>query len=99
MTDITPIIMTILTLLGALITTILIPYIRSRTTAEQQAAINSWVGIAVYAAEQIIGSGKGAEKKQYVLDFLAGKGLTYDATAVDAMIEAAVKQLNIEQGK
>ena len=92
--------MAILTLLSALITTLLIPYIRSRTTAEQQAMIRNWVFIGVYAAEQLFkDSGMGADKKQYVLDFLQSKGITYDAAAIDAMIEAAVKQLNIEQGK
>ena len=41
----------------------------------------------------------GEKKKQYVLDFLADKGFTLDPNSINAMIEAAVKELNIEQNK
>ena len=61
--DMTPIIQGIFALLGAVLMTIIIPYIRSRTSSTQQAEIDAWVRIAVTAAEQIYtGSGRGAEK-------------------------------------
>ena len=53
MTDITPIIEAAFALLATVITAVVIPYIRSRTTAQQQAEINAWIRIAVTAAEQI----------------------------------------------
>ena len=63
-------------------------------SAQQQAEINSWVKIAVSAAEQIyVGSGRGAEKKQYVLDWLHQRNITVDETKLDAMIESAVYAL------
>jgi len=100
MTDVTGIIEALIALLGIIITVILIPYIRSRTTASQQAQIQSLINIAVYAAEQLCREpGMGEQKKSYVLGFLEERGVTYNASAIDTMIEAAVRQLTIEQGK
>lgn len=98
MIDITTIIEALIALIGVIITAVLIPYICSRTSATQCGKIQTWVKIAVVAAEQIyIGSGRGAEKKNYVLEFLNQQGLTYDKAAIDALIESSVKILNIAQ--
>lgn len=95
MFDITLIIEAVGLLIAAVITGILVPYIKSRTTAEQQEIINTWVEIAVTAAEQIfVGSGRGGEKKKYVIEFLSNKGFKIDEASVDAMIESAVEALN-----
>lgn len=81
-------------LIAAVITVIVIPYIKSKTTAQQQAEINAWVKIAVSAAEQIYnGSGRGPEKKAYVLEWLKQRGITVDEAKLDAMIESAVYEL------
>lgn len=94
MIDITPIIEAIITLVVLCITTFLIPYIKSKTTAAQQEQIQAWVNIAVMAAEQLIqGSGMGAEKKEYVIKWLNEHNITFDAEKLDAMIEAAVYKL------
>ena len=45
------------------------------------------------AEEAIQGSGMGAEKKAYVINWLAEHGVTLDETRLDAMIEAAVYDL------
>lgn len=95
MFDITPIIEALAALIGVIITCVLIPFIKSKTTASQQAEINAWVKIAVSAAEQISkGSGRGEEKKQYVLAWLKERGITVDEAELDALIEAAVYELN-----
>ena len=71
--------------------TFLVPWIKGKVEAQKLEKIMDWVTIAVSAAEQIYNeSGMGEKKKQYVLDFLEGKGLTVDINSVDAMIEAAV---------
>lgn len=89
--NITPIIEAAFALIAAIITAFVIPYIKSRTTATQQAEIAAWVRIAVTAAEQIYaGSGKGKEKKEYVQAWLTDHGVTVDAAKLDAMIESAV---------
>lgn len=93
--DITIIIEAVFALAAAVITAIVIPYIKSKTTAQQQAEINAWVKVAVAAAEQIYtGSGRGEEKKAYVLNWLAEHGVTLDEERINALIEAAVYDLN-----
>lgn len=100
MTDLTPIVNAVIALIAAIVTTFLIPWIKSKIDAAKLAQIVEWVGIAVRAAEQIYNeSGMGEKKKQYVLNFLADKGFTLDPNSINAMIEAAVKNLNIEQNK
>lgn len=97
MFDITTIIEAVFALIATVITAIVIPYIKSKTNAQQQAEIASWVKIAVAAAEQIyVGAGRGEEKKAYVLEWLAARNITVDADKLDAMIEAAVYALGKE---
>ena len=94
MIDITTVIEAVLALIGALITAFLIPWIKSRTNAEKLDQIELWVTVAVEAAEQIYtGSGKGAQKKAYVLEFLNAKGFDLDWDEIDMMIESAVFNL------
>jgi LL-H family phage holin len=95
--DITPIINAVVVLIAAAVSAFLIPWIKSKLTAQQRSELVAWAKIGVAAAEQVYtGSGRGAEKKQYVLDFLTSKGLAIDEDSVNAAIEAAVKQLNTE---
>ena len=51
--------------------------------------------IAVTAAEQIyVGTGRGPEKKLYVVEWLADRNITVDTNQIDALIESAVYELN-----
>lgn len=94
MIDFTPVLQAIVGLCAAIITTFVVPYIKSKTTKEQQTQINEWVRIAVAAAEQVYeGPGKGDEKKAYVLTWLSNHGISVDEDKLDAMIEAAVYEL------
>lgn len=97
MNDITPIAEAVVMLITAVISCLLIPWIRSKTTQAQREQLVAWTKIAVSAAEQIFkGQGRGKEKKNYVLDFLKNKGIYLDEDSVNTAIEAAVKQLNTE---
>ncbi len=97
MFDITPIIEAVFALIAVVVSAIIIPYIKSKTASQQQEELNAWVKIAVAAAEQIFtGSGKGAEKKQYVLEWLHNHNITVDESKLDAMIESAVYALKTE---
>lgn len=95
--DITPIINAGILLIATIISVVLVPWIKSKTTAAQRQELTAWAKIAVEAAEQIyLGSGRGAEKKAHVLAFLKDKGLTVDEESLNNAIEAAVKQLKAE---
>ena len=89
MTDLTNIVSAIITLIVAVITTFLIPYLKAKV-----AKIKNWVKVAVEAAEMIYnGTGRGAEKKAYVLNYLKEKGYTLDLDSIDNLIESAVLEL------
>lgn len=91
MFDATTIVEAVFALIAAVVTAIVIPYIKSKTTEQQQKEINAWVKIAVSAAEQIYsGSSRGKEKKAYVLNWLKEHGVTVDESKLNAIIEAAV---------
>ena len=95
MIDITAIVQALILLLCAVITYVLVPFIRSKTTISQQQEISDYVQIAVQAAEQIFrDSGKGKDKKAYVLEWLKERNITVDDSKIDAMIESAVHELN-----
>lgn len=95
--DITTIVNAVIALIAAVVSAFIVPWIKSKTTAQQREELVAWVKIAVAAAEQIYkGDKRGEEKKRYVLDFLKDNGFTVDADSVNAAIEAAVKQLNSE---
>ena len=96
--DLTQIILAIITLIGGIITRYLIPWIKDRLTDHQYEVFNGLVRVGVYAAEQLFTSEQWKEKKQYVVDLLRENGYEVDSTAVDALIEATVRELRIEQG-
>lgn len=97
MVDITAIIEAVIALILALVTTFLIPWIKTKIAADRLAELNKWVTVAVRAAEMIYTeSGAGTLKKNYVLDFLSTKGITYDAKSINTLIESAVLELKAE---
>ena len=87
-------------ILGAIITYLIVPFLKQKTTKEQRENIYFWVEVAVSAAEQIYKEkGQGKLKKEYVIDFLSSKGIKLTIQELDVLIEAAVKELNITQKK
>ena len=88
--DITPFIRAFLALLGTIITCVVIPWIRSKTTLNQQEIIRAVIKSLVYAAEQLYGAGHGDEKFKYVKEQLNKAGYTFNEEEVNAMIEGAV---------
>ena len=84
--DLTPILQAIIGLLAALITARLIPYIREKTSNEQRQKIAAAIRVAVFAAEQIFGTGHGAEKMDYALQFLRDMGFDVDSRQVEAAV-------------
>lgn len=95
--DLTKIIEAIITLLVALITAFVIPYIKAKLSADELAEIMKWVKIAVEAAEMIYKeSGMGKEKKKFVENFLTEHNIKVDVEQLDVLIESAVLQLKKE---
>ena len=84
----------ILTVLFALITLYVVPWIKTKLSAEDLNEIMKWVKIAVQAAEMIYKeSGMGEIKKAYVKKFLSDKNIHFDEMDIDTLIEGAVLEL------
>lgn len=98
MVDLTQIIVAILTLIFSLISAFLIPYLKNKLGAEKLETVKFWVNIAVEAAEMIyVGTGRGQEKKEYVVKFLNSKGFNLNFEEIDSLIEAAVLELKLSE--
>lgn len=94
--NITPIINAGILLVAAIVSAFIIPWIKSKAKNEDTTNFLRWVEIAVAAAEQLYESTDGAAKKNYVLAYLQGKGITVNAEDVENAIEAAVLKLHNE---
>ena len=86
----------IIPILGTILTYLIVPFIRQKTTKEQRENIYNLVKIAVKAAEQMHDAGLiNIPKKEYVINFLTSKGINITIQDLDVMIEAAVQELNL----
>jgi len=85
----------ILTILGLVITYFVVPWLKTKLSNEKLTAIEMWINIAVAAAEQMKTAGIITDdKKTYVLQFIKDKGITITDQELDALIEAAVYEIN-----
>lgn len=84
--DLTPIIQAIIALLAAIVTYKVIPWIKAKTTNEQQVMLETTIRTLVFAAEQIYGAGRGRDKMQYVVDKLREKGFTASVDDIEATV-------------
>ena len=92
------IVLGVISILGVIITYMIVPYLKSKTSKEQRETIMFWVSVAVSAAEQIFNKrGMGEEKKKFVVDFLVEKGIKVSLDELEVLIESAVKELNLAQ--
>lgn len=89
----------VIALIGAIVTYIITPYIKQKTSKEQREIILFWVRFAVNGAEQMDQAGIiDTPKKQFVIkyvkDILNKKGITITEEQLDILIEAAVYEIN-----
>lgn len=97
--NLTPIAQAVIAIVAALISTFVIPWIKSKAKNEDTANFLRWVEIAVAAAEQLYESTDGEAKKDYVLNYLRDKGYSVDVDDLENAIEAAVLKLHSELAK
>ena len=92
--NLTPIVQITIMLAVVIITSFVIPWIKSKTTQEQWQMIQDIAKISTKAAEILFkGSGRGAEKLNYVTtyikEFCLSKGFTIDDKTIRQSIENA----------
>lgn len=96
------IILAIIPVLCTILTVYIIPLIRGKIGTENLAKYEYWVNIGVRAAEMIWKeTGHGADKKQYVVDFMNkmfnSKKIVITEEQINLLIESAVKNMKIEE--
>lgn len=96
MIDLTKIIQFFISVIILALTTFLVPYIKRKINEKDRDDLLEWVDIAVAAAQQMLHACTGADRKEYVRNFLNSKGFDVNSKEVDAAIEAAVLRLHQE---
>lgn len=90
------IVLSIISLLGVVITSVVVPYVKSKLSNEQMTSLQTWIEIAIYAAEQLYkDKSQGKTKKEYVYEYVKEHfpNLTYKDFEV--LLEGTGKALNI----
>lgn len=96
------IILALIPVLGTILTVYIIPLIKSKIGNENLAKYEYWADLAVKAAEMLwTESGHGADKKQYVVDFLNNmfnkNKVVITEQQIEILIESAVKQMKLDE--
>lgn len=91
--NLTAIINAVIALLAAIVTYRVIPWIKAKTTNEQQAYMRALVKAGVYAAEQLYKTeGMGKMKLEYVKSFLQQHGFDVDVTEIEAAVSEYINR-------
>lgn len=80
-----------------------IPWLRARISVEKMTEIEKWAEKAVLMAQQVYWNKSGEERKEIVTEFLRemliAKNISISGEQLEILIEAAVKQMKIEEGR
>ena len=98
------VLLTLIPVLGAIITYFVVPFIKSSVSEKQLAQYKEWAILAVKCAEMIWKeSGRGEDKKAYVVDFLNNmfnkNKIVITEQQMEILIEAAVKEMKEIESK
>ncbi|MBR2483547.1 MAG: holin [Oscillospiraceae bacterium] len=96
MINITEVVQAMIALVTALLSVVVVPWLRTKFDAEEMKVFLRWVEIGVAAAEQLYAVHEGEQKRLYVMQYLRDKGYTTDVEDIENAIEAAVLQLHKE---
>lgn len=93
--DYTAVILAIISVIGAILTKVLVPYLRSRIDEQKLSEIKFWVDIAVIAVEKAFETepGMGEVKKYQVMDFIKKLNLPVTDEQLEILIDAVVEEL------
>lgn len=100
--DITQIVVAVIGLLGIIITSVVVPLIKSKMTNSQWESIKNYALAGVKAAEIIFDAqGKGEEKLEWVSNYIEtqckSNGIKIDMDTVRVAIENAWKDLGLDK--
>lgn len=83
------------------VTRYLVPWLKDKIGADKLAAAEKWARYAVLKAQQVLWEKDGQDRKAYVTEFLKeiliAKNIALSDEQLDVLIEAAVKQMKMEE--
>lgn len=83
------------------VTRYLVPWLKDKIGADKLAATEKWARYAVLKAQQVLWEKDGQDRKAYVTEFLKeiliAKNIALSDEQLDVLIEAAVKQMKMEE--
>ena len=93
--DYTAVILAIISVIGAILTKVLVPYLKSKIDEQKLSEIKFWVDIAVIAVEKAFETepGMGEVKKYQVMDFIKKLNLPVTEEQLEILIDAVVEEL------
>lgn len=97
--DWTQIILALISLFGAILTAVVIPFIRSKTTKQQRENIYTIIQSAVWAADQMFKASdpSGGIRNTWVMNTLKEMNLDISQKDLVRLVEEAVQELNLAQ--
>lgn len=98
------VILTVIPVIGAIITYFIIPFIKSSVSEKQLAQYKEWAKLAVKTAEMLWKeTGHGEDKKSYVVSFLNDmfnkNKVVITEAQMEVLIEACVKEMKEIESK
>lgn len=96
------IILGVVSILGAILTGIVVPFVKEKIGNEKLTKYEEWASMAVECAEMLFKEqGMGEEKKEYVVDFLNNmfnkNKVVITPEQIEVLVEAAVKSMKLEE--
>lgn len=85
------------------VTRYLVPWLKEKIGAEKMTQIEMWVKYAVEMAQQVYWSKPGEDRKaivtEFLRDILIAKNISISEEQLDVLIEAAVKEMKMQETK
>lgn len=93
--DYTAVILAIISVIGAILTKVLVPYLKSKIDEQKLSEIKFWVDIAVIAVEKAFETepGMGEVKKYQVMEFIQKLNLPITEEQLEFLIDAVVEEI------
>ncbi len=99
--DVTEIVVALIGLMSLVITSVIVPLIKSKLTNAQWQMVRTYALAGVQAAEILIGSGQGEEKLRWASEYITKQclehGIKIDADTVRVAVENAWNQLGLNR--
>ncbi len=101
--DITSIIIAVIGVLSAVVTAVLVPWLKSKLNANQIGIIRQLATVAVYAAQQLYTAEETQKKKEYAIAYVKNElekyNITFSEDAISTYIEGALKDIKVSDGE